>query len=257
MAIKHVKSDTLNLRSAPIVADGNIIGELLKGQRVDTLAPVDANGWVSAQATVNGVLRQGFVKERLLRDPASDAKESLITAAVAEWVRFERGTGREDLPPFFTFVGEMWKQVGEPNLDGRNRDQPWSAAFISFIVRKAGAAYAGFKFHEAHARYIHDSIVKREAGTPAPFWGFRLNEHKVGLGDLVCQWRVSKVTFDDARRTNEFTSHCDVVVEVGPGFVRTLGGNVGHTVGFKTYDVDGNGFLEAENNLFAVMRNNV
>src|SRR5215217_1687747 len=132
MSTRHVRSDTLNLRSAPVVADDNIVAELVCGERVDTLTPVDAEGWVNVEATVDTVRRRGFVKDRLLRDPAAEAKERLISAAVGEWLRFDRGAGREDLPPFFTFVGEMWKQVGQPHLDGRNRDQPWSAAFISF-----------------------------------------------------------------------------------------------------------------------------
>jgi hypothetical protein len=256
MAIRHVQSDALNLRREPEVADGNIIAVLVKGQAVDTLAAVDPPGWLNVEATVDGTSRRGFVSARLLREPASDAKERLMAAAVAEWIRFARGTGLEHKAPFHTFVGEMWRAIGM-DLDGRDRDQPWSAAFISWIVRNAGSPYAGFRFAAAHSRYIHDSIVKREAGTLSPFWGFRLHEHKVGLGDLVCQWREVPRTFDDARSSDAFLSHCDVVVEVAPGSVRALGGNVGHSVGFKTYAINDNGFLKAENDVFAVLRNNV
>jgi hypothetical protein len=256
MAIKHVQSDALNLRSEPQIRDDNIIAVLMKGQSVDTLGAADTPGWLKVEASVNGGRRGGFVSARLLRDPASAAKERLISAAVTEWVRFDRGTGQEHLAPFHAFVGEMWRAIGQ-DLDGRDRDQPWSAAFISFIVRKAGPEYSDFRFAAAHSRYIHDSITKRDAGTVAPFWGFRLNEHKVGLGDLVCQWRTSKRTFDDAGSSDAFFSHCDVVVEVAPGSVRALGGNNGHTVGFKTYATNADGFLKAENKVFAVLRNNV
>jgi hypothetical protein len=256
MAIKHVQSDALNLRSQPEVKVGNIIAVLVKAQPVTIVGPAATPGWLNVDAPVNGALLRGFVSEGLLRDAASDAKERLIGAAIAEWVRFDRGAGKEHIAPFHTFVGEMWRAIGM-NLDGRDRDQPWSAAFISFIVRKAGAEYAGFKFAAAHSRYIHDSIVQREAGTPSPFWGFRLHEHKVGLGDLVCQWRTSKRTYDDAKADDGFFGHCDVVVEVAPGSVRALGGNNSHSVGFKTYAVNPNGFLKDENRVFAVLRNNV
>ena len=255
MSTKHVQSDALNLRSAPLIAD-NIMATLDKGHVVNTVAPVDAQGWVNVDANVNGTVKRGFVKANLLRDPASAAKERLMAGAVAEWVRFDRGRGEEHLAPFFGFVGEMWRAISM-DLDGRDRDVPWSAAFISFIVRRAGADYTGFKFAAAHARYIHDAITRREAGTAAPFWGFRLNEHRVGLGDLVCQWRETVQTYDGAKVSDGFFSHCDVVVEVAPGSVRALGGNVGHTVGFKTYALNAEGFLKAENNVFAVMRNNV
>jgi len=256
MATKHVHTDALNLRREPQVQDGNIIAVLVKGQPVTTLAPVDAAGWVNVEASVDGAPRRGFVSARLLRDPVSDAKERLISAAVAEWVRFDKGAGLEHHAPFHTFVGEMWNAIGE-NLDGRDRDQPWSGAFISWIVRRAGPAYTGFRFASAHSRYIHDSITKREAGSSSPFWGFRLNEHKVGLGDLVCQWRMSRRTYDDAMSSDSFFSHCDVVAEVAPGSVRALGGNNTHTVGFKTYAVNPAGFLKGENRVFAVLRNNV
>jgi hypothetical protein len=254
MATKHVRSDALNLRSAPVIAN-NIEATLDKGHVVNTLAPVDAQGWVNVDATVNGAVKRGFVKAHLLRDPASAAKERLMAGAVAEWVRFDRGRGQEHLAPFFGFVGEMWQALGM-DLDGRDRDQFWSAAFISFIARRAGPEYSGFKFAAAHARYIHDAITKRESATAAPFWGFRLHEHRVGLGDLVCQWRETEQTYDGAKASNAFFSHCDVVVEVTPGSVRGLGGNVSHSVGFKTYAVNAEGFLKAENKVFAVLRNN-
>lgn len=255
MARKHVRSDALNLRSEPHAADGNVIGVLIKGQAVNTLGATDPAGWVNVDAIVNDTERRGFVKAHLLRDPASDAKERLITQAVAEWLRFDKGQGQEHITPFFGFVGEMWRAIGS-DLDGRDRDQPWSAAFISWIVRRSGDEYARFRFAAAHARYIHDSITRREGSSPAPFWGFRLNEHKVGLGDLVCQWREVEQTYDDARETDAFFSHCDVVVEVAAGSVRALGGNNSHSVGFKTYATNADGFLKAENQVFAVLRNN-
>ena len=256
MMTKHVQSDALNLRAEPEVRDGNIIAVLVKGQPVSTLGPADTPGWLRVEANVDGAPRRGFVSAGLLRDPVSDAKERLMNGAVAEWLRFDKGTGLEHLAPYHTFVGEIWDAIGM-NLDGRDRDQPWSAAFISWIVRRAGPEYTSFRFAAAHSRYIHDSIRKREAGSSSPFWGFRLNEHKVGLGDLVCQWRVSRRTYDDAITSDAFFSHCDVVVEVAPGSVRALGGNNGHSVGFKTYAVNPNGFLKAENKVFAVLRNNV
>ncbi len=256
MVTKHVQVDALNLRREPRVIAGSVLAVLVKGQPVTVIGPAGTEGWVEVDATIGGVPRRGFVAARLLRDPASEARERLIAAAVAEWVRFDQGSGLEHIDPYFKHVGEMWRSIGQ-NLDGRDRDQPWSAAFVSWIVRRAGTEYHRFRFAAAHARYIHDSITKRETGIASPFWGFRLHEHRVGLGDIVCQWRLSKRTYDDAAGSDSFFSHCDVVVEVAPGSVRALGGNNDHTVGFKTYAVNAEGFLKAENKVFAVLRNNV
>lgn len=171
MAIKRVNADILNLREAPV--HGTVLKELPRGQEITTTGATGTAGWVAVSAQSQGETVTGVVAERRLRDPVSDAKEQLMSAAVAEWLRFEMGMGQEHVDPFFKFVGEMWQSIGI-NLDGKDRDTPWSAAFISFCVRKAGIT--GFKFAAAHSRYIHDAIIKRFANQEAPFWGFRITE---------------------------------------------------------------------------------
>lgn len=255
MTTQRVNSDALNLRGEPNVVDGNILAVLSKGHEVTVLGESDNAGWVEVEVSLGGGTRRGFVASRLLRDPVSDDKEKLVGAAVAEWIRFDKGAGKEHRDPYYRYVGEMWEGIGM-NLDGKDRDVPWSAAFISFVLRSAGTAYSGFKFAAAHARYIHDSIKKRQSAVDSPFWGFRLHEHKVALGDLVCQWRTTPRTYDQAAVQDSFFSHCDVVVELSGGAVRALGGNNSHTVGFKTYARNEDGFLKAENKVFAVLRNN-
>lgn len=250
MAIKHVSADELNLRSKAELGN-NIVATLRKGQRVTTGGGGDANGWIKVTAGA----QTGFVKASLLRDPVSPAREALMAAAIGEWFRFNKGQGEEHKAPYFRYVGEMWQAIGM-GLDGRDRDVPWSAAFISWIVRKGGPDYTGFHFAAAHARYVNQAIKAKGEGAVAPFWGYRLNEHPVQLGDLICQWRTNPVTYDFARTHDAFFSHCDVVVEIDGAGVRALGGNNSQTVGFKSYARNPAGFLKAENNVFAVLRNN-
>src|SRR5687768_14503023 len=101
MATKHVQSDALNLRSTPQVQTGNVIAVLVKGQPVSTIGAADGAGWINVDAVVNGATLRGFLKADLLRDPVSQAKERLISGAVAEWVRFDKGSGQENVAPFF------------------------------------------------------------------------------------------------------------------------------------------------------------
>jgi hypothetical protein len=234
----------------------NIIAVLHKAQAVETSNNPDAAGWIKVEAEIEGQLKQGYVSARLLRDPVSDAKEALIAGAIAEWLRFDKGIRLEHQSPQFRYVGEMWRAIGM-NLDGKDRDVPWSAAFISWIVRNAGANYANFNFAAAHARYIHQSIrAKLENNVTVPFWGFKLNEHKVQLGDLICQWREEPITYDQAKNRNAYFSHCDVVVEIDGSGIRALGGNNSHSVRFKTYARNSEGYVKAENQVFAILRNN-
>lgn len=254
VARKHVNADELNFRSAPNTGN-NIIGVLRKAQIVETLGNPNADSWCPASALLAGQQARGFLKATLLREPVSNAREALIAAAVREWFRFDKGHGEEHKSPYYKYVGEMWQALGL-DLDGRDREQYWSAAFISWIVRQAGSPYNGFKFAAAHARYIHHAINAKLGGVPAPFWGFRIHEHPVQLGDLICQWRVTPTTYDQAKARDSFPSHCDVVVEINGAGVRALGGNNDQSVAFKTYARNPAGFIKAENNVFAILRNN-
>ena len=255
MTIMHVDATELNLRSEPRVHVETLVASLPFGHPVDVVGDASVAGWKSVRTQVGGATVPGFVAGSRLRAPVSARKEALIAEASAQWERFDRGQGPENVSPFAGFVGEMWQALGM-DLDGRDRRQPWSAAFISFVARRA--QYDGFKFAAAHARYIHDSIVKRQAGESSPFWGFRLNEHAPLLGDLVCRNRSGgTITFAQAAEDDGFISHCDIVIQVGAGFVMVVGGNVGDSVRIRQCETDDQGRILGPSTVFAVLRNNL
>jgi hypothetical protein len=248
---------SLNVRSSPVFDPSNKIGVVFLGHPVDVVGPGGQPGWVKVRVDLGAGRIEGFVAEKYLRDPVTPSREVLIAAAIKEWNRFERGLGKEHVNPYFRFVGEMWARLGM-DLDGRDRDVPWSAAFISFAVRNAGSGYSGFKFAAAHARYVHDAIKRREANdTSAPFWGYRLHERKPQLGDLVCRWREVPVDFDDARHRNDFKSHCDIVLRIDSenDEVLTIGGNVDESVSLTTYKLTAGDFLAGTGGVFALLAN--
>lgn len=251
----RVKTDKLNLRSEPVVREDTFIASLPLGHPVNVIGDAERQGWKEIETELEGSMFHGVVSGKYLREPESGAKEALLSATVKEWIRFERDEGKEHHNPYFQFVGEMWQALGMA-LDGRDREIPWSAAFISFVVRNAG--YQGFRFAAAHARYIHDAIVKRQQGAAeAPFWGFRLSEHRPKLGDLVCQWREVPRTFAEVAKKDAFKSHCDVIVEIKDTFVRAIGGNVRQSVAMKTFSLNSRRFLKNTNRVFAILRNNL
>jgi hypothetical protein len=254
MATLKVKTDSLNLRRSPEIKDGNIITALPLAQAVEVVDGNPANRFWEVTTIVNGSTLKGFVSAAFLRQPVSDAKEALISAAVKEWLRFERGDKKENQDPQFKYVGEYWSKLGL-NLNGRNRDVFWSAAFISFVAREAG--YNNFKFDDAHSTYVYDAVDKRKASiTTAPFWGFKVNEHKPQLGDLVCRWRTNAITSIDSLPSGGFKSHCDIVIEIRDTEVRTLGGNVSDSVSITAYPLNSSGFLRPDNDVYGILRNN-
>lgn len=259
MTDKFVDLEALNLRSAPNSSSlANRIGILHLGQPVKEIGPAPVAGWVEIDAEISGATKRGFVKAEInelasLREPVSEAREALVAEAIKEWLRFEKGQGIENDDPFFKFVGDMWKAIGHNDLDGKDKDVPWSAAAISFMVRHAGGTfpnYKNFKFAAAHARYMHDSIVQRKANnTSAPFWGFRLHERQPEIGDIVGKWRKTKKEFADAEISDDFFSHADIIVSVRPDFVLAIGGNVSQSVSITQYKKTPGGTLD-ENKKF-------
>lgn len=258
-----VDLEALNLRSIPEIDPGNRIAILHLGQEVEVLGPATEPGWTRIKTTIGNAQKTGVVKaeiagQRSLRAPVSAQREALAKQAIIEWLRFEKGQGQEHHAPFFRYIGEMWQAIGL-DLDGRDRDQFWSAAAISFMVRNASSTvprYRKFKFAAAHAKYMHDSIARRKANdTKAPFWGHRLHEIRPEIGDIVCKWRETPRDYDDAAASDAFKSHSDIVVSVQPDFVLAIGGNVGQSVNITRYRKTGAGFLAPQDAVFMHMVN--
>jgi Uncharacterized protein conserved in bacteria (DUF2272)/Phage tail lysozyme len=135
---------------------------------------------------------------------------------------------------------------------------PWSAVFISYVMRTAGAGPA-FAYSAAHQTYIRAARQNRLSGNRAsPFWAFRATEVAPRRGDLVCASRSnSGATYDNIGDPQYRATHCDVVVETQPGRIRVIGGNVSQTVGEKWLQALPDGRLSlvgSQSTLFAVIR---
>lgn len=259
-----VSTEGLNFRVEP---DGEIIRPLTIGEPVIDLGASSTAGWRSV--SIGGV--EGFVFGKYLRRPMAESIESLLQATIAEWLMFEKGKAREDEDPYYRYVGAMWEAIGE-DYDGRSRypngeEVPWSAAFISWVVRKSGAAYSNFRFASSHSVFSNDAIQARVVGrTNRPFWGYRRSERRPEIGDIIHRNRgAGAFTFDYAENHSNFISHSDVVVEVTSSVARVIGGNVGDTVSMRSidgsgdniqeYNLDSNGFIADGQRVIAILKN--
>lgn len=260
MATMIVSAEALNLRSEPDSSKENVIASLFLTEAVDIIAePLD--GWAEISLTRGAKTIRGFAAKRFLRAPLGPNREALIASVSREYMRFDQGRGKEHVKPFAGFVGEMWTAIGESSLDGTDKDVPWSAAAISFMVRKAGPAYAKFKFAAAHSKFTHHAIKARMAkDKSAPFWGFRLHEERPQVGDIVVRDNpgfAPAVTFDVAASLDAYRSHSDIVVAIDSARQRLLaiGGNVSDSVGVAIYDLAPGDFLSDSKHTFALLRN--
>ncbi|MFZ4986203.1 MAG: DUF2272 domain-containing protein [Blastocatellia bacterium] len=128
---------------------------------------------------------------------------------------------------------------------------PWSAAFISWIMRKAGAGQA-FHYSAAHVNYIIAARKNRLENSPNPFKAYRTTEVAPRIGDIVCREREgSNASYDNLRPG--MLTHCDIVVEVRPGSIVTIGGNVSNSVSQTIVRTDPRG-LVTQPGYFAIIR---
>jgi peptidoglycan hydrolase-like protein with peptidoglycan-binding domain len=112
----------------------------------------------------------------------------------------------------------------------------WSAVFISYVMRKAGAGNL-FDYFSAHRKYVATAYQNRLSNnTGNPFWAYKPDEVAPQLGDLICNWRgkFSDTTIENVNDKKERFTHCDIVVDVQPGKLTAIGGNVPSNVDRKT-----------------------
>lgn len=130
-------------------------------------------------------------------------------------------------------------------------DTPWSAAFLSYVMKEAGVSPNAFSFANAHRAYIYDafatSIAEQDKKPSDKLYRACPLSVRPRAGDILCFQREStlKDASDEAVRERirgELTgnsearsirsTHCDVVVSVDTGARKlySIGGNVAQSV---------------------------
>jgi hypothetical protein len=126
-------------------------------------------------------------------------------------------------------------------------DNPWSAAFVSSMMKKTGVR--DFVFSASHMTYIVDAF---EAAVDKPYRLMPPDREKPAIGDLLCYSRSERVrTHEDLlaflRAGNRrLDSHCDIVVAAnlnGDSKLYVIGGNVLHTVPMRKLNLNARGLF--------------
>ena len=193
-------------------------------------------------------------------------RTEIVRIAEREWGRWHvNGTKLVETDPAMTSVLQGYYRTGigravdavDLQDAGWQFAHPWSAVFISWVMRTAGAGRR-FAYSAAHQRYIAAAKANRlGADVDNPVWAFPIGELAPAAGDLACKGRrnsgASYENIDDGPRQ----SHVDVVVAVDGDAVMTIGGNVDQTVGRKRVRTSG-GLVDVtaagQHEYFAVIR---
>jgi Uncharacterized protein conserved in bacteria (DUF2272) len=133
----------------------------------------------------------------------------------------------------------------------------WSAAFISYVMRLAGA---GDRFPYAASHYVYINAAARQALGRETGWvvtARRPADYAPAPGDIICAGRDRSTHMQFKRLpARPFPAHCDIVATIEPGQLSVLGGNVDNAVAMKHVPVGADGRLAAPDGTILDIRYN-
>jgi hypothetical protein len=274
-AFAHFVLSWVVVRLPSRLDDGAIRGSpLMRGVPLLLLVPLVACAGPSAPRTTP-VNEHIPPFARVPYEPLS--RNAVVAIALREWRLF--GSPVDDSPPgtyrpttpedkaerqqgLWERVGEYWWEglnPGDPDVgwtgkhDGNGIEFPaaqdgtyaWSAAFVSYVMRIAGAG-PRFPYSASHSDYI--DAAKQQAQGQASGWvvtAQRVENYAPQPGDMICFGRANAhdLRYDDLP-AGHFPGHCDIVVDTtAPGQISVIGGNVDDAVTMKHVPVTADGKL--------------
>lgn len=140
---------------------------------------------------------------------------------------------RENQEPLKSHIPDYWVAA---NAAFTGVGVPWSAVFVSWCVRTAGAGANDFAFNPQHSQYVYSAI--NQLPDSVGFVGRDVSAYAPKVGDILQNNRSGKMfDFAYASAKRSYISHAAIVMEVGHdnagAYLRTIGGNESDSVGLK------------------------
>jgi len=180
-----------------------------------------------------------------------DAKEEAVIsefdgrsaeAAQGQYDQFR--TFSEADPPLASQIRRYWTDLG---FSFPGVATPWSAVFVSWCIRSAGATKREFRFSAQHSRFVHWAIQNAETNRGG-FRGFPITDCVPTIGDIIQHNRGgTRHDFALAASHDDYPSHSAIVVEEGRDakgrFVITIGGNESDAIRRKRVSLSPDGLI--------------
>jgi hypothetical protein len=194
------------------------------------------------------------------------SREAAIQIAYREWRAFgqplvlphtELPFDNERTEGLWQRVGDYWWQglylgereqgfTGMHDQNGRvfaareDENFAWSAAFVDYVMRMAGAGRR-FPYSPTHSDYIN--AARQSGGSGLAISAQPPESYAPQRGDLICYSRTRRPMRYAELPTGRFPGHCDLVVAARPGLLDVIGGNVDNSVSMKHIPVTTSGLL--------------
>ncbi|WP_246091475.1 DUF2272 domain-containing protein [Swingsia samuiensis] len=232
-----------------------------------------------ANGTVGPVGYDGHVPDFATRNFEPFNRQDVAAIALREWRMFGSPVADDDpenkpdasdpalkperIPGLWQRIGEYWwigqdpyeteaSWTGKTDADGtrfnalHDAHYAWSAAFISYVMRVAGANDR-FPYSPNHSTYINAAASGQSSGLTA----HDPSSYAPKLGDIICvgRGRSRSVTFSKLPTAYGFPAHCGIVTatnQSAPPFGREIsivGGNVEDAVSLTHVPVDAHGMI--------------
>lgn len=244
---------------------------------------VDPQAYIATSVPVEGSARGG------LGVSLPSLRERLRHIALQEWTLWGRGRWQvqtntverpagtelraEHEPAYVARVLHYWYSfkggrdfAAERTLFKDGSLLPWSAAFISYLMKTSGIGADQFPPNESHWAYIRAIL---EAPNPRGFEALDASAQAPEEGDLICAPRETEpqrnksfaqlLRMSRKEREQGQPYHCDLVLNVTPQTVEALGGNVYESVMLSVVERDDRGLLKpsAERPWSVLLRNHL
>jgi hypothetical protein len=178
---------------------------------------------------INPKLPAPRIERQFARVGTSESNDDLDTTIAGYWSSTPDGAG---------VLAQQNAAWAAPGGNSVGWVQPWSAAFISWVMCEAGLGeMSQFYRSIAHREYIDQAIRARDGMDPeAAYVAYDAGEAQIEPGDLLCNARASadyRMVADRRRDIGRFApTHCDIVVKIDERTQRILviGGNVEQSV---------------------------
>lgn len=207
---------------------------------------------------------------------AQSLVHNIVKIANNEYANWNKGKLHETNDEAKKYLERYWGTVVDSKgINWRIRQRrPWSAAFISYVVNKAGG-HPPFKLSRAHiayARVAKRNRARNKLEEPISMWFYRIQEIRPQVGDILFHSRIQRnkdktidrkrtgANYDNIANGNDWATHSDIVVDVdeSKGCIYVIGGNVKQSVFKRKRDLDRNGYVKLTgrklNDFFGILR---
>jgi len=195
--------------------------------------------------------------------PIGSLKYRILSIAEHEWYDFGQQTvvfheDEESIPhvgywedenhTLIERINTYWRIVDHPELNGLDCQQPWSAAFVSWVLVTAGLSERQFRPGQAHWMYLSNLLYKAH-DADAAFIPHAVAEYAPQPGDLICASRNHDFVVDihalpASWQVDHARIHCDIVVATHGDTLEAIGGNVRNSVSKSFLTLSANGRLQ-------------